>query len=163
MTDPLITAYIAMGASNVFRGLKDPLEADKIEHLVERYEGELRIIAEAISHAPKLEDAYMQYAGHGVFVYEVAEPFGEMYVRTLINGEMTDVDATVARLVARMADRHVAPSPTPTPTPAVVVIGRLSDGVASVVGPFTDLEAADNWAENNVDDNDFFTQELSPT
>lgn len=77
--DPLTIAYIAMGAAAFLRDL--PLDARNFDE----WGGELGFIAEVVRPAPLLE-RMLGGSAEGIgplFLYEVAEPFGEEYAQAL--------------------------------------------------------------------------------
>ena len=73
-TDPLTVAFIAIGASLAIRQLPD--------FAPDNY-GQDGIVAEAIAYAALLDRLYLLNADafDGVHPYEVAEPFGEWFIR----------------------------------------------------------------------------------
>lgn len=73
-SDPLTVAFIAIGASLAIRQLPD--------FAPDGY-GQDGIVAEAIAHAALLDRLYVlnQDAFEGVYAYEVAEEFGEWFIR----------------------------------------------------------------------------------
>lgn len=87
MIDQLDIAYIARGAFKILeqRSSTGPVDIDK-------YSGELGFIDEVLGHAKALdavakqnEEALSAY----VFVYDVAEPFGERIATALLDGTST--------------------------------------------------------------------------
>lgn len=108
--DALTIAYMAMGAQNTIRETKPA--GTLPGRVVDAYEGQLGFIGAVIDHALILDRMADQLAGDldGVFLYEIAEPFGEEYARQLIAEVMTegaqpaiDPHALAARLFAEMA------------------------------------------------------------
>ena len=86
-TDPLTVAFIAIGASIAIRQLPD--------FAPDNY-GQDGIVAEAIEYAALLDRLYLLNADafDGVHPYEVAEPFGEWFIRRwYADGLLPQVDA----------------------------------------------------------------------
>lgn len=73
MHNDLTVAYVAIGAAEVW----DSAHSD-------RFEGQLRFIDAVIAHAPTLHTLAEGREFDGVFVYDVAETFGRLYGRALI-------------------------------------------------------------------------------
>lgn len=90
--DPLTVAYIALGAKGVL--------AD-CDNLPARY-GELEFIGECIEHAAMLDALCPADGFNGVWVYEVAEPFGESIALAII--ERRDYDA--ADIARKLVGAH---------------------------------------------------------
>jgi hypothetical protein len=90
-TDPehLTVAYLAIGAINALRAAGDPLNLDA-------FEGQMGLIASVTGTALLLDsvaDWFDERGAHiGVFVYEVAEPFGTTYTTTLLNAGNAGTD-----------------------------------------------------------------------
>lgn len=98
--DALTIAYIAIGARSALDELKSR-EYNRVTGCEAGTGGELDLIDEVIAHALAMDtaaDAVEDFAG--VFLYEVAEPFGEQYVQALARGEKPDAAALIAQLIA---------------------------------------------------------------
>jgi hypothetical protein len=76
--DPLTLAYVALGAGRA-------LDARKRTGC-QTAAGELDFISDVITHAPLLDAMAADRDFHAVFVYEVAEPFGEQLADHLLDG-----------------------------------------------------------------------------
>jgi hypothetical protein len=88
----LTVAYMAMGAQKVL---------DKNPELVGRYDGgELELISAVIGYAQAADDLASEktFELQGVFVYEVAEPLGDIVGRMLVRER--DMDGAVKRHTA---------------------------------------------------------------
>jgi len=98
----LTSAYIAIGAHSALRACTDPTA---LANLIERYSGELNLIDELISDGEMLDALAAQFAEGltGVFVYEVAEPYGEQMVGILLKGQLPDRSAIATKLLADIA------------------------------------------------------------
>jgi len=79
--DHLTLAYVALGAGNALRTAGDSLNLDE-------FEGQMGLISQVVGRALFLDivaDWFEAREGHaGVFVYEVAEPFGTAYTTALL-------------------------------------------------------------------------------
>lgn len=109
--EALTIAYLAMGAQNAIRTMPGKHLPDRV---ADAYQGEMNFIEAVTDHAlllDRMADLLDQGDGlAGVFLYEIAEPFGEEYARQLIaettteNGQPAiDPHALAARLFAEMA------------------------------------------------------------
>jgi len=102
--NPLTIAYVAIGAIEAIR--RQPGSA--LSHQdADRYGGQLGFIDAIISHAWRLDaeaNCLVQQGNalSGVFVYEVAEPFGERYAQALISDPSVQPDAIVRDLFKEM-------------------------------------------------------------
>jgi hypothetical protein len=100
-SDPLSVAYMAIGAVNVLneyaRTTSDDGHVD-----FDQWGGQLGFIGEVIQHEPVMEAIYQERPDDygGVFVYEVAEPFGAFIAERLLSGESTDVATLQAHVRA---------------------------------------------------------------
>lgn len=98
-TDPLTTAYLAIGAVHVL---------DKNRHTdLSDWDGELGFIAEVIQHADALDQA--GYAAgeaidHIVWCYEIAEQFGERLATMLLNHIVFNPAEEIARIIQEAKD-----------------------------------------------------------
>ncbi|AWB77302.1 TPA: hypothetical protein ACKQCJ_000351 [Stenotrophomonas maltophilia] len=98
--DALTIAYIAIGARSALDELKSR-DYNRVTGCDAGTGGELDLIDEVIRHALAMDtaaDAVEDFSG--VFLYEVAEPFGEAYVKALARGETPDAAAMIADLIA---------------------------------------------------------------
>lgn len=93
--DPMTVAYIAMGAQTAILAEQKGTPAGfgvRFAH----WENEMGFIEEIIQHAARLDARCEELieAGDwgGVFLYEVAQPFGEMMARAMLETG-TDADA----------------------------------------------------------------------
>lgn len=97
--DDLTIAYIAIGVEHALQAfhLENPFDE------AVSGSGQLEVIDSVIRHALMLDtlaDAVDREDGFiGVFLYEVAEPFGNAYTQGLIDGEEPDADAIAAKLI----------------------------------------------------------------
>lgn len=94
--DPLTIAYIAMGAAEAIR---ERPGACLPTYICDEFGGQLGYIDTVISNALMLDQ---MAAGRdcGVFVYEVAEPFGLEYGRALLAGKDCQAEEIARRLIA---------------------------------------------------------------
>lgn len=83
--EPLTIAYIAKGVADIIAGLPGNKLPDAVS---ESYGGELNFMQAVVDHALMLDRMADEYGGEldGVFVYEIAEPFGVGYAAALIGG-----------------------------------------------------------------------------
>lgn len=80
--EPVTIAYIAIGAQQALR------DGDRVlvDRLTEAHDGQFRLIESVCAHALLLDQMAAAVEGglHGVFAYEIAEPFGYRYVCALM-------------------------------------------------------------------------------
>lgn len=97
--DPLTLAYVALGAGRA-------LDARKRTGC-QTAGGELEFISDVITHAPLLDAMATDRDFHAVFVYEVAEPFGEQLADHLLDGNDATADfvnALASKLISAASD-----------------------------------------------------------
>jgi len=92
-TDPLDTAYLAIGAARML----DKLPRARALHDA----GELDIVQLAIDAAPALQAAWDELGGEwdGVWAYDVAEPVGRAVVMYAIGNDLDSSPAGYGRIV----------------------------------------------------------------
>ncbi len=98
--EALTVAYIALGAREALKGLREG-EYEEVTGSAAGLGGELDVIGDAINHALAMDiaaDDVEEFGG--VFLYEVAEPFGRDYILTLAKGERPNVRQMIADLIA---------------------------------------------------------------
>jgi hypothetical protein len=112
----LTVAYIAIGVSAALRRGWKAEVATGIPMCVPDG-GELELVADVIQHAALLDQLYEKHAEAfvGVFVYDIAEPFGEQYTAALLRGVRLDAGQLAARLIAAEC---VKDNPVETPPAA---------------------------------------------
>ena len=98
--DPLTIAYLALGAKAALTALQ--YENPRVDYC-DRMGGELAYISRVIEHADMLDALADDVDLNGVFVYEVAEPFGEGFGRHFLSGEDFDVKAAARELIASIS------------------------------------------------------------
>ena len=150
----LTVAFVAIGAHSAWAKLQSAARTALQDH----FSGFLGVIEHVVAAADLLDKRWndleaIDQTPPVVFPYEIAEVFGEQFMSALA------IDRSTAAIT--IVD-NILPFPAPEPVPAVVVCGSLSSGTGAVYGPFESLSAADEWAEKNIRDTDFFTQEMSP-
>lgn len=94
----LTAAYIAIGAHSALRAESNHAV---LSELIDNFNGELALIDEITRDADML-DALANDADNrinGVFVYDVAEPYGENVVKALLKGEEPDRHAIASNLL----------------------------------------------------------------
>lgn len=91
MADNLTVAFIAMGIRSALIKTKSSLPKDM---------GEVELVDAIISHARDLDDAFEEVACafDGVFVYDIAEPFGEQAANCLLEGRTLDYTTLIEEL-----------------------------------------------------------------
>lgn len=96
----LTAAYIAIGAHAALREASDA----SLSRLIDAYGGELNLIDELCDDAAMLNALADEARGRigGVFVYEVAEPYGSAVAKSLLNGEQLDRRAVAADMLAEI-------------------------------------------------------------
>jgi hypothetical protein len=94
----LTAAYIAIGAHAALREASDA----PLSRLIDAYGGELSLIDVLCGDAVMLDALADDARGRigGVFVYEVAESYGNAVVRSLLKDEQLDKRAVAADLLA---------------------------------------------------------------
>jgi hypothetical protein len=112
----LTVAYIAIGVSAALRRGWKAEVATGIPMCVPDG-GELELVADVIQHALLLDQLYEKHVEVfvGVFVYDIAEPFGEQYTAALLRGVRLDASQLAARLIAAEC---VKDDPVKTPSAA---------------------------------------------
>lgn len=103
--DPLTIAFIAIGAHTTLLRAQDDLELrHALADAYERHEGQQGLIEAVIAPAPLLDQALEPVSDTfgGVFAYEVAEPFGERFMRALLDQETPDPAPIIADLMAEV-------------------------------------------------------------
>jgi hypothetical protein len=96
----LTAAYIAIGAHAALREASDA----SLSRLIDAYGGEFNLIDEICGDAAMLHalaDEARERIG-GVFVYEVAEPYGSAVVRSLLDEQQPDKRAVAAGLLEEL-------------------------------------------------------------
>jgi hypothetical protein len=97
----LTSAYIAIGAH---AALHEAADAPALFNLLDAYGGEINLIDELCADAAMLDGlaAGARDRISGVFVYEVAEPYGTAIVQALLRNEQPDKRAIAAELLAEI-------------------------------------------------------------
>lgn len=100
-TDPLDTAYLAIGAARML----DKLPRARALH----DKGELDIIQLAIDAAPALQAAWNELGEEwdGVWAYDVAEPVGQSVVMYELGNSLDSSPAGYARIVREVIALHL--------------------------------------------------------
>jgi hypothetical protein len=100
VADDLTIAYLAIGAVTAIKNVYGYLPSE----VCDAHGGELGFIQAVIGHALMLDRLGDDRDLNGVFVYEVAEPFGERCAAALISGEPFDERKVAAALVDDITD-----------------------------------------------------------
>jgi hypothetical protein len=103
----LTVAYIAIGVSSALRrGWKAEVATGIPMCVLDG--GELELVADVIQHALLLNQLYEKHVEVfvGVFVYDIAEPFGEQNTAALLRGVRLDAGQLAARLIAAECVKH---------------------------------------------------------
>lgn len=97
--DPLSIAYMAIGAYSTLVACE---EKEGKHPDLDQWGGQLGFIGEVIRHVDVIERIYAERPDDygGVFVYDVAEPFGKYIADMLLSGEPLDLEATARALIA---------------------------------------------------------------
>lgn len=96
-TDPLTIAYVAIGAIRAL-DLREGLTDEQSD----RFEGELGFIDQVISSNLSRLDELVEEAGDsysGTFCYEIAETYGEIVGKALLDNQPIDTEALAKQLV----------------------------------------------------------------
>lgn len=97
----LTAIYIAIGARDA---LRDASDAPALSRLIDSFSGELNLLEELSEDAAMLdalaEDVCERIGG--VFVYEVAEPYGTAVIHALLRGEEPDKRTIATELLAEI-------------------------------------------------------------
>ena len=97
--DPLSIAYMAIGAYDTLVACE---EKEGKHPDLDQWGGQLGFIGEVIRHVDVIERIYAERPDDygGVFVYEVAEPFGRYIADMLLSGEPLELETTARGLIA---------------------------------------------------------------
>lgn len=151
----LTIAFVTIGATQAWKELSERTRQALIDH----YSGFLGVVDHVIAAADLLDERWdkleaLDQAPAVVFVYEIAEVFGEKFLKAI------SVDSTASPMA--IVD-ELMPLPTPPAKLAVVVAGDLMDGVTTVYGPFENNDVASEWGGERDDRiGDYIVIELTP-
>lgn len=98
MTDPLTTAYIAIGAARELDKQRNERNFN-----LDQWSGELGFISDIIKHSNALDQAGYAMGdqlSHCVWCYDIAESFGERIARMMLDHEQIDFNAEIGIIIA---------------------------------------------------------------
>lgn len=106
VVDELTIAFLAMGAKTAL-DKRGGLGEDQVDV----FEGELGFVRAVIDHAPMLDEEWRRASArfHGVFAYEIAEPFGEECAEAYLDGRRAEFDAAARDTARAMVEKSSDP------------------------------------------------------
>lgn len=106
VVDELTIAFLAMGAKTAL-DKRGGLGEDQVDV----FEGEIGFIRAVIDHAPMLDEEWRRASErfHGVFAYEIAEPFGEECAEAYLDGHRARFDSNARHLARAMVEKSSDP------------------------------------------------------